>query len=233
MRAGALIESHAIVLGFIPLKESDRLAHLLTQDHGRIAAVAPQAARSLKRFGAALEPMSHIKAHLQIPREGREGHAVWRLERADLQSSFLHFRKSYALLETAFFALRLVMDQIPEGHVDPLLFRALGRFLKYSDLEGIEKYPTYLRVAFWTWFAQHLGLGDLSEKLVPTLGPLLETWHNVLSQGEVPFEQLFKEIIRGQSKDLTPAQEIEIYEKWLQNSAMHWPYFEQWLQSRR
>ncbi len=235
MQAGSQVESHAIVLAFTPLKESDRLVHLFTLEYGRISAVAPQAARSIKRFGAALEPMSYIKAHLKVPRDakGASENPLWRLEKADLRQPYLHFRKSYGLLESAFFVLRIVLDLVPEGHVDVELFKGLGRFFKESQNLDLQRSPAWIRAVFWDFFSRHLGSGELVEDLLKDRpADFVELWRSAVI-GEPHFAKLFARLAQDRIPDLTLGEEIGIYEQWLKNSNIHWPYFEQWLQSKR
>ncbi len=238
LRSGTVIEDHSIILGVLPLKEADKLVHLMTLEHGRVVAVAAQAARSTKRFGAALEPMNHVRAHLRIPRDLNSSETpIWRLEKADLQSSFLHFRKSYAQLESGLFILRLVMDMVPEGSVDASIFKALGRFLRDSESTQMAKYTGWARVAFWTWLANHLGFGELSTSIEPKLLDKSESfvnyWHECLAQKEVDFKKLFQNFDLHMPVDLELSEELGIYRRWLELSGIHWRYFEQWIQSKK
>ena len=52
----------AIVLRTWPFHEADLLVSLFTREHGRIKGIARHAMRSRRRFGGALEPMTHVKA---------------------------------------------------------------------------------------------------------------------------------------------------------------------------
>jgi DNA repair protein RecO (recombination protein O) len=62
------LKTDAIVLRSIRFGEADRILHLYTPDHGRLAAIAKGARRASSRFGARLEPFVHV--HLVL-REGR------------------------------------------------------------------------------------------------------------------------------------------------------------------
>ena len=56
------------MLRSIRYAEADRILHMYTPAHGRIAAIAKGARRSRSRFGARLEPFFQIRAILH---EGR------------------------------------------------------------------------------------------------------------------------------------------------------------------
>jgi len=53
----------AVVLRTWPVHEADQIVSLFTRDFGKIKGVAKSAARSRRRFGGALEPMTHVRAH--------------------------------------------------------------------------------------------------------------------------------------------------------------------------
>jgi hypothetical protein len=242
-RAGEAFEDHAIVLGYVPLKESDRLISLLTLEHGRIAAVAKGAAKSIKRFGAATQPMSYGKAQLQMAKAGRSSDSsLWILLSMESKSSFPHLRSSYSSLETAFFGLKLINDLVPEGIVDPPLFKALGRFLRDSDSLNFNNTAGWARVALWVWFAHHLGYGRFEEILLgrwadPELAPLALAFRKGLQQQEPDFLNVFKilSLMREQAgfSDLSLSEEALIYKRWVEVSSIHWDHFETWLSSKK
>ena len=59
--AGRSYKTEAIVLRSFRLGEADRVLHLYTLDRGRIGAVAKGVRRTKSRFGARLEPLSHVE----------------------------------------------------------------------------------------------------------------------------------------------------------------------------
>jgi DNA repair protein RecO (recombination protein O) len=65
MPEGRQIPHHgeAIVLRTWPFHEADLLVSLFTRDQGKIKGVARHAMRSRRRFGGALEPATHVRAH--------------------------------------------------------------------------------------------------------------------------------------------------------------------------
>lgn len=65
MAEGKVIPHHgeAIVLRTWPFHEADLLVSLFTRDAGKVKGVARHAMKSRKRFGGALEPATHVRAH--------------------------------------------------------------------------------------------------------------------------------------------------------------------------
>ena len=237
LRAGTSLETHAIVLGSVTLKESDKLFTLLTLDHGKISALGKGAAKSVKRFGASLETLNHVKASLKVPCQTPAGESMWFLEKAELKSQFLHFRSDYSAMETGFFALRLVQDMIPEGMIDAALFRALGRFLRDSKDLNFSQQAPWVRLSFWTWFCHHLGFGDLSEPVEalfeqssPGWG---KVWHLCLAQVEPKFQELFHALGSRPLPTLELHVEIMVYKRWVEITGMHWEHFEKWVSSKK
>ena len=53
--------TEAVVLRSFRLGEADRVLHLYTADHGRLSAVAKGVRKTKSRFGARLEPFSHVE----------------------------------------------------------------------------------------------------------------------------------------------------------------------------
>src|SRR5205085_11169252 len=58
--AGRAYSTEAVVLRSIRLGEADRVLHLYTEAHGRVGAVAKGVRKTMSRFGARLEPLSHV-----------------------------------------------------------------------------------------------------------------------------------------------------------------------------
>jgi len=60
----SLYRDEAIVLRTQKLGEADRIITMLTRDHGRIRGVAKGVRRTKSKFGARLEPGSHVDIQL-------------------------------------------------------------------------------------------------------------------------------------------------------------------------
>ncbi len=89
----SLKESEAIILRCYPLGEADRLVSFLGRSTGRLRGVARGARRPRSRFGAALEPLSHIRIWF-YERETRE---LVRINQCELIESFLGAQRDYAV----------------------------------------------------------------------------------------------------------------------------------------
>ena len=64
----SLYRDEAIVLRTQKLGEADRIITLLTREHGRIRGVAKGVRRTKSKFGARLEPGSHVDIQLYTGR---------------------------------------------------------------------------------------------------------------------------------------------------------------------
>ena len=93
----------AVVLRTQRLGEADRIVTLLTRGRGRVRAVAKGVRRTGSRFGARLEPFSHIDIQLY---EGRSLDTVTQVESlgghgADLAEDYPRWTSGTAMLEAA------------------------------------------------------------------------------------------------------------------------------------
>src|SRR2546422_9159745 len=59
--AGRSYKTEAVVLRSFRLGEADRVLHLYTLEQGRLGAVAKGIRKTKSRFGARLEPLSHVE----------------------------------------------------------------------------------------------------------------------------------------------------------------------------
>ena len=67
--AGELYRDVGVVLRTYKLGESDRIVVLMTQENGKVRAVAKGVRKTKSKFGARLEPMSHVRVQLYRGRE--------------------------------------------------------------------------------------------------------------------------------------------------------------------
>ena len=99
-------QGEAIVLRVWPFHEADLLVSLFTREQGRLKGVARHAMRSRRRFGGALEPMTHVRAsYAERPRQ-----ELVRLDGFEILSSPLSRPIDYA--RTA--ALQMVAEVLEE-----------------------------------------------------------------------------------------------------------------------
>lgn len=99
----ALYRDEGVVLRTRRLGEADRIITILTRRHGRIRAVAKGVRRTKSRFGARLEPFSHVDAQYF---EGRSLDIVTQAESLDafgdrLAGDYPSYTAGTAMLEAA------------------------------------------------------------------------------------------------------------------------------------
>jgi DNA repair protein RecO (recombination protein O) len=99
----SLYRDEAVVLRVQKLGEADRIITLLTRRNGRVRAVGKGVRRTTSRFGARLEPFSHVDVQLYI---GRSLDIVTQVESlaafgADLVGDYVRYTTGTAILETA------------------------------------------------------------------------------------------------------------------------------------
>jgi DNA repair protein RecO (recombination protein O) len=98
-----LYRDEAVVLRTQKLGEADRIVTLLTRRHGRVRAVAKGVRRTASRFGARVEPFSHVDLQLY---EGRELDTVTQAETIApygerIANDYSRYTAGTAVLETA------------------------------------------------------------------------------------------------------------------------------------
>ena len=114
-----LYRDQGVVLRTIKLGETDRIVTFLTQGHGKVRAVAKGVRKSGSRFGARLEPTSHIA--LQCYR-GRELDVVTQVETIDANRAL---REHYGCLTHAVSMLEATDQVAQEREANPALYRML------------------------------------------------------------------------------------------------------------
>jgi DNA repair protein RecO (recombination protein O) len=138
----------AMVLRTWPFHEADLLVSLFTREQGRVKGVARHAMRSRRRFGGALEPMTHVRAsYAEKPRQ-----ELVRLDGFEILSSPLSRPVDYA--RTA--ALQLVaevLDELPEGVVDDAVFRLAVAVVEQVQVGRVWMPLTY----FCLWMNRLMG----------------------------------------------------------------------------
>lgn len=99
----SLYRDQAVVIRTQKLGEADRIITMLTREHGRIRCVAKGVRRTKSKFGARLEPGSHIDVQLFI---GKTFDTVTQVEAIEnfgdeLSRDYRRWTMSSAILETA------------------------------------------------------------------------------------------------------------------------------------
>ena len=120
----SLYRDRGIVLRTHKLGEADRIITLLSKDHGKIRAVAKGVRKTKSRFGARLEPPSHVELLLY---EGRELDIVTQAETIDM---FAPLRDDFDLLGRALSMLEAADHLALEGEANPQLYGMLANALR-------------------------------------------------------------------------------------------------------
>lgn len=115
----SLYRAEGVVLRTIKLGESDRIITLYTKERGKVRAVAKGVRKTSSRFGARVEPLSHIAVQLY---EGRDLDTVTQVETVAphrvIREDLDRLAAGLTLLET--------VDAVAEqGHPDGRLFQML------------------------------------------------------------------------------------------------------------
>ncbi|MHB8220510.1 MAG: DNA repair protein RecO [Acidimicrobiales bacterium] len=124
----SLFKDRGVVLRSYRLGEADRIVVFLTEAHGKVRAVAKGVRRTNSKFGARLEPMSHV---LLLLWAGRGDLDI--VKQAEVVN---HFPKLRADLDRVTRGLSLieVADQLAQDrHPDPRLYAMLVGALRVLD----------------------------------------------------------------------------------------------------
>jgi len=121
-----LYRTQAVVLKSMKLSENDKLVTFLTETHGKVKCVAKAARRLKSRFGASLEPMSHVS----LIYFGKEHQELYRLNQCDIIQSFQEIKENPDSYYTAVYFLELAGHFIAEAHPEPEIFRLLVQSLR-------------------------------------------------------------------------------------------------------
>jgi DNA repair protein RecO (recombination protein O) len=124
--------TEAVVLRSFRLGEADRVLHVYTADRGRVGAVAKGVRRTKSRFGARLEPLSHVE--LMLHQGSGELQTV---TGADLRASHHEAREDPYRLAVGLIGAEAMLRLFTEQERNPKAFEALTRFLDALDrLDG-------------------------------------------------------------------------------------------------
>jgi DNA repair protein RecO (recombination protein O) len=126
--AGRTYKTEAVVLRSMRFGEADRVLHLYTLDRGRVGAVAKGIRRTKSRFGARLEPLSHVELVLH------QGNGeLQTVTGVDLLRAHRPAREDAYRLGVGFVALEAMLRLFPEQEANAKAFEALTRFLDLLD----------------------------------------------------------------------------------------------------
>ena len=139
----------AIVLRTWPFHEADLLVSLFTREQGRVKGVARHAMRSRRRFGGALEPMTHVRAtYAERPRQ-----ELVRLDAFEILSSPMSRPVDYARVAALEMVAEVLEEALPEGAPEDSVFR-----LTVSVLDELQVGKVWMPITYFAlWMNRLLG----------------------------------------------------------------------------
>jgi DNA repair protein RecO (recombination protein O) len=115
-----LFRDRGVVLRTIRLGEADRIVTLMTEQHGKVRAVAKGVRRTTSKFGSRLEPLSHVAL---LGWQGRGD--LDTINQVEVVDTFRPVREDLDRM-TAAMSMLEVVDQIgQERHANPRLYEML------------------------------------------------------------------------------------------------------------
>jgi DNA repair protein RecO (recombination protein O) len=135
-----LYKDQGIVLGSVKLAEADKIVSILTQGSGKIRAVAKGIRRTSSKFGARLEPFTHVSVMLY------RGRNLDTVTQAEIINPFRTVRDDFSLFSAGETMLEAA-DKVAEEHERNVpLFLLLVRGLRALDTQPAE--PAAVAEAF-------------------------------------------------------------------------------------
>ncbi len=125
-----LYRARGVVVRTYRLGEADRIVHLVTDARGKVRAVAKGVRRTKSRFGARLEPGSHVSL---LCWEGRDLDVV---NQAEVLDSFRGLREDLERMRAAAVMLEAADLLSQERHEDPDAYRMLVGALRTLEAGG-------------------------------------------------------------------------------------------------
>jgi DNA repair protein RecO (recombination protein O) len=126
--AGRTYRTEAVVLRSLRFSEADRILHLYTLERGRVGAIAKGIRKTKSRFGARLEPLSHVELMLH------EGSGeLQTVTGAELVRSHRLAREDRYRLDVGLIGAEAMLRLFAEPESNERAFLALTRFLDALD----------------------------------------------------------------------------------------------------
>ena len=152
-------QSEALVLRTYPFHEADLLVTLFTRSEGKVRGVAKSAKRSKKRFGGALEPLTHVIAHW----EDKEKQELARLDSFDIISSPLAAEVNYPRLVALGYVAEVIDQLLPDREPSDAIFR-----LTLSVVQKLQANVIWMPLTYFDlWIVRLIGLlPELNECVV-------------------------------------------------------------------
>jgi DNA repair protein RecO (recombination protein O) len=139
----------ALILRTWPVHEADQLVSFFTRDLGKLKGIAKSAAKSRKRFGGALEPMTHVLAsYAEKPRQ-----ELVRLDACEIVASPLSEPVDYGRAAALEFFAEILEETLQDRDPQDAVFR-----LTVSELEQTRVGRIWLPVTYFgLWMIRLMG----------------------------------------------------------------------------
>jgi len=135
----SIYRDDGIVLRTHKLGEADRIVTLMTRGRGKVRAVAKGVRRTRSKFGARLEPLSHVT---MMCWQGRELDIV---NQAEVLETFRGVREDLGRVTKAYTLLEVVDQLAQEGHANPRLYEmVLGALRALEEEDSPLLVPAFL-----------------------------------------------------------------------------------------
>ena len=121
------LTDEAIVVGVMDYRETDRIVHLYTSEHGRISGLARGARKSVKRFGGIFELFARISVNF-LPADN-----LVVIRSADAVTIYPGIRTALERIAYAGYAAELVSALTPEKYPNKRIFRLLCAYFEKLD----------------------------------------------------------------------------------------------------
>jgi len=142
-------QAEAVVLRTWPIHEADLIVSLFTRDQGKIKGIAKSASKSRKRFGGALEPMTHVLAnYAEKPRQ-----ELVRLDSFEIVTSPLSHAVDYGRASALAYYAEVLEEILPDHDPHDAVFRLLLAVLEQTNTGRIWMPVTY----FSLWITRLMG----------------------------------------------------------------------------
>jgi DNA repair protein RecO (recombination protein O) len=149
-------QSEALILRTYPFHEADLLVTPFTRAEGKIRGVAKAAKRSKRRFGGALELLTHVVAHW----EEKEKQELARLDSCDIIASPLAAQLNYPRAVALSYVAEVIDQLLPDREPSDDIFRLALSVIRHLQGDSIWMPLTY----FDLWIVRLIGLlPDLSQ----------------------------------------------------------------------
>jgi DNA repair protein RecO (recombination protein O) len=125
---GRTYRTEAVVLRSIRFGEADGVLHLYTEDRGRVGAVAKGVRKTTSRFGARLEPLSHVELMLH-PGSGE----LQTVTGVHLVRAHRAVREDFYRLSVGLIGAEAMLRLFSEQETNDRAFTAVTRFLDLLD----------------------------------------------------------------------------------------------------